>query len=76
MVTHPQISFLRPVAWLQSQAMLASRTKKHHTSFHRHRPVVKHVLGQQAGVPYEIERSVCATCSRVLDERPLRRAAT
>jgi NMD protein affecting ribosome stability and mRNA decay len=56
--------------------MLASRTKKAHPSFHRHRPVVTHVLGQRAGVPYEIERRVCATCSRVLAERPLRRAAT
>jgi hypothetical protein len=33
-----------------------------------------HVLGQRDGVPYEVERDVCTTCGRVLDERPLRRA--
>ncbi|HEY1366848.1 MAG TPA: hypothetical protein VGF23_07035 [Gaiellaceae bacterium] len=53
--------------------MLASRTKKHHPSFHRHRPVTVHVLGQRAGVPYELEREICSSCRRVLGERPLRR---
>ena len=41
---------------------------------HEHRAVVVHVLRQRDGVPYEVERRVCATCARVLDERPLRRA--
>jgi hypothetical protein len=34
------------------------------------------VLLQKLGVPYEVERTVCSECQRVLDERPLRRAAT
>jgi hypothetical protein len=42
---------------------------------HRHAAVTKKVLGQRAGVPYEVERTVCSLCSRVLAERPLRRAA-
>jgi hypothetical protein len=41
--------------------------------FHKHRSVVMHVLGQRAGVPYEIERSVCQTCGRELAAKPLRR---
>ena len=32
-------------------------------------------LGQQTARPYEVERKVCKACARVLDERPLRRAA-
>ncbi|MDX6511145.1 MAG: hypothetical protein QOE36_649 [Gaiellaceae bacterium] len=42
---------------------------------HKHNPVVTHTIGQRAGVPYELERKVCSACGRVLDERPLRRAA-
>ena len=42
---------------------------------HRHRAVVEHTLAQRSGVPYELERRVCAECSRVLDERLLKRAA-
>jgi hypothetical protein len=42
---------------------------------HRHREVTVHALGQREGVPYELERVVCSTCGRVLNERPLRRAA-
>jgi NMD protein affecting ribosome stability and mRNA decay len=42
---------------------------------HRHRHVVQHTLRQRAGVPYEVERTVCAECRRVLDERTVRRAA-
>jgi hypothetical protein len=34
-----------------------------------------HVVVQRAGVPYELERTVCGDCARVLSERPLRRAA-
>ena len=41
---------------------------------HGHRAVVVHVLEQRQGVPYEVERKVCAVCGRVLAERPLRRA--
>ncbi len=42
---------------------------------HRHKAVTTHALSQQAGVPYEIERTVCSACRQVLGERPLRRAA-
>ena len=42
---------------------------------HRHQAVVTHALRQRAGVPYEVERTVCSGCRRVLDERTVRRAA-
>ena len=42
---------------------------------HRHNVVKLHVLRQTAGVPYEIERTMCSECRRVLDERRLKRAA-
>jgi hypothetical protein len=42
---------------------------------HQHQARTVHLLRQRAGVPYEVARTVCAQCSRVLDERPLRRAA-
>ncbi|HZS23347.1 MAG TPA: hypothetical protein VFA30_00040 [Gaiellaceae bacterium] len=42
---------------------------------HRHRAVTTHVVGQRAGIPYELERTVCRECSRVLAEKPVRRAA-
>jgi hypothetical protein len=42
---------------------------------HRHTAVTTYVLRQRAGVPYEVERKVCSSCQRVIDERLLRRAA-
>jgi NMD protein affecting ribosome stability and mRNA decay len=42
---------------------------------HKHTAVTTHAIDQRAGVPYEVERTVCSDCRRVLDERPLRRAA-
>jgi hypothetical protein len=42
---------------------------------HRHHAVSTHVVVQRAGIPYELERTVCRDCGRVLSERPLRRAA-
>lgn len=41
-----------------------------------HEHVLKrvHVLLQRAGVRYEVEQQVCTDCSRVLDEKPVRRA--
>jgi hypothetical protein len=45
------------------------------TRDHRHTVVVIHALRQRSGVPYEVERTVCSDCRRVLDERQLRRAA-
>ena len=41
---------------------------------HRHHAVSTHLVVQRAGVPYELERTICAECARVLAERPLRRA--
>jgi hypothetical protein len=45
-------------------------------SAHRHRAVVSHVIAQRGGVPYEVERVVCATCGRLLEERAIRRTTT
>jgi RNase P subunit RPR2 len=42
---------------------------------HRHTGVQTYVLRQRLGIPYEVERTVCSECRRVLDERPLKRAA-
>jgi hypothetical protein len=42
---------------------------------HQHRGVSTYVVVQRAGVPYELERTICSGCARVLSERPLRRAA-
>jgi hypothetical protein len=42
---------------------------------HEHRAVTMYLLRSRSGVPYEVERTVCAACRTVLDERPLRRAA-
>jgi hypothetical protein len=50
-------------------------TPKPPASRHRHRAVTLHVLAQRRGIPYEVEQKVCSACSRILDERPLKRAA-
>lgn len=42
---------------------------------HKHIAVTVHALRQRGGVPYEVERTVCSACRRVLEERQLRRAA-
>jgi len=42
---------------------------------HRHRAVNTHVVVQRSGIPYELERTVCSSCARVLNERTLRRTA-
>jgi hypothetical protein len=42
---------------------------------HQHTAVTTHLLRRREGVPYEVERKFCIDCQRVLDERPLRRAA-
>lgn len=41
---------------------------------HKHTVRTLHELRQRAGIPYEVERQVCSSCRRVLEERPLRRA--
>jgi NMD protein affecting ribosome stability and mRNA decay len=50
-------------------------SKTPNTPGHRHSAVVTHLLRQRSGVPFEVEQKVCKSCQRVLDERPLRRAA-
>jgi len=47
----------------------------HRKRAHAHTAVRTYVLSQRLGVPYEVERTVCAECHRVLEERPLKRAA-
>ena len=44
------------------------------TNVHEHVAKRVHVVLQRAGVPYEVERQVCTDCSRVLDEKPVKRA--
>ena len=45
------------------------------TQRHKHTIVTSHTLRQRSGIPYEVERQVCSSCRRVLEERRLRRAA-
>jgi hypothetical protein len=52
-----------------------TRTPGAPTRLHRHQPVTTYALRQQAGIPYEVARTVCAQCGRVLDERRVRRPA-
>jgi hypothetical protein len=47
----------------------------HRKRAHAHTAVRSYVLSQRLGVPYEVERTVCATCRQVLGERPVKRAA-
>ena len=47
----------------------------HRKRLHRHSGVRSYVLLQRLGIPYEVERTVCSECRRVLDERRLKRAA-
>jgi RNase P subunit RPR2 len=42
---------------------------------HKHTVVTVRALTQRNGVPYEVERTVCADCHRLLEEKPVRRAA-
>jgi hypothetical protein len=42
---------------------------------HKHDPMHVRVIVLRAGVPYETEQQVCASCLSVLDEKPVRRAA-
>ncbi|HEY3206386.1 MAG TPA: hypothetical protein VGJ58_05495 [Gaiellaceae bacterium] len=42
---------------------------------HKHRAVTTIAIRQRSGVPYEVERTICASCRRLLDEKPVRRAA-
>jgi hypothetical protein len=42
---------------------------------HEHTPVTTVVLLQRNGVPYEVERTFCFSCRKVLAERPVKRTA-
>lgn len=42
---------------------------------HKHTSVTLHAIGRRSGIPYQVERTVCTSCRRVLDEKPVRRAA-
>ena len=42
---------------------------------HRHRAVSTREVVRRSGVPYEMARTVCKDCNRVLSEQPVRRAA-
>jgi NMD protein affecting ribosome stability and mRNA decay len=44
------------------------------TKIHEHVAKRVHVVLQRAGVPYEVEQQVCADCSHILDEKPVKRA--
>ena len=54
-----------------SMTQLFTHRKRSHT----HTAVRTYVVSQRLGVPYEVERTVCAECRRLLEERPLKRAA-
>jgi hypothetical protein len=51
------------------------KLRQNHDQNHDHVAQTVHVLVQKAGVPYEIEQQVCSACHRVLDEKPVKRAA-
>jgi NMD protein affecting ribosome stability and mRNA decay len=48
---------------------------QHPVTVHEHVAKRVHVLLQRSGVPYEMEQQVCTACRRVLDEKPVKRAA-
>jgi len=41
---------------------------------HKHTVVKTLAIGQRRGVPYEVERTVCADCRELLAEKPVKRA--
>jgi hypothetical protein len=42
---------------------------------HDHKQITVRVILQRDGVPYEVERTLCADCEEIISERPVRRAA-
>jgi NMD protein affecting ribosome stability and mRNA decay len=44
-------------------------------SRHKHTAVTVHAIRQRGGVPYHVERKVCADCRRLLEEKTIKRAA-
>lgn len=61
------------MVWVASMSM--QTTPPSQAARHRHKAVTLHVLAQRRGIPYELERKVCSACGRILEERPLKRAA-
>jgi NMD protein affecting ribosome stability and mRNA decay len=53
----------------------ADMSERQPIKLHEHVAKRVHVLLQRAGVPYEVEQHVCTACSRILDEKPVKRAA-
>jgi len=45
------------------------------TKAHNHKKITVRIVRQREGVPYEVERTICAICCQVFGERPVRRAA-
>jgi hypothetical protein len=41
---------------------------------HKHTAVTTLAIRQRSGVPYEVERKVCAACRALLEEKPVKRA--
>ena len=41
---------------------------------HKHNAVTVHAIRQRAGVQYQVERKVCSSCRRLLDEKTIKRA--
>jgi hypothetical protein len=70
LLTYPKADRLTTLKATVNEAISLQRR-----ALHKHRTVTTHVLGQRAGVPYELERRVCKTCGRELEVRRLRRAA-
>ena len=50
-------------------------SEQHPIKLHEHVAKRVHVLLLRAGIPYEVEQQVCTGCDRVLDEKPVKRAA-
>jgi RNase P subunit RPR2 len=42
---------------------------------HKHTTVTTRAIRQRSGIPYEVERKICKDCSRLLEERPVKRAS-
>ena len=42
---------------------------------HKHTAVTTVAIRQRSGVPYQVERKVCASCRTLLEEKPVKRAA-
>jgi hypothetical protein len=42
---------------------------------HKHTTVTTLAIRQRQGVPYQVEQKVCSTCRRLIDEKPVKRAA-